>query len=215
MTVPREARLRAAALREDIERHNHQYYALDTPLVSDAEYDVLFRELQALEQKYPELIAPESPTQRVGTDAQNQFAEVRHRAPMLSLSNAFDDEEVAGFDRRARENLGLDRIEYAAEPKFDGLAINLTYIDGALATGATRGDGFVGEDVTLNLRTVRAIPLRLAASPAPSVIEVRGEVLMLKRDFDALNAAQREKGEREYVNARNAAAGAVRHRAAR
>ena len=210
MTVPREARLRAAALREDIERHNHQYYALDTPLVSDAEYDVLFRELQALEQKYPELITPESPTQRVGTDAQNRFASVRHRAPMLSLSNAFDDEEVAGFDRRARENLGLDRIEYAAEPKFDGLAINLTYIDGALATGATRGDGFVGEDVTLNLRTVRAIPLRLAASPAPSVIEVRGEVLMLKRDFDALNAAQREKGEREYVNARNAAAGAVR-----
>jgi len=210
MSLPREVRQRAAALREEIERHNHQYYALDEPLISDAEYDALFRDLQALESRHPELVTPDSPTQRVGTGAQNQFAEVRHRAPMLSLNNAFGEEEVAGFDRRAREALELERIEYAAEPKFDGLAINLTYVNGALATGATRGDGFVGEDVTLNLRTIRAIPLRLAVKPAPAVIEVRGEVLMLKRHFEALNAAQREKGEREYVNPRNAAAGAVR-----
>jgi DNA ligase (NAD+) len=210
MSVPRDARQRAAALREELERHNYQYYALDAPLVSDAEYDALFRELQDLEARYPELATPDSPTQRVGTQAQNQFGEVRHRMPMLSLNNAFEDDEVAGFDRRARENLDVATVEYAAEPKFDGLAINLTYVDGALATGATRGDGFVGEDVTANLRTIRAIPLRLTRKPLPAVIEVRGEVLMLKRDFEAMNAAQRAKGEREYVNPRNAAAGAVR-----
>jgi len=210
MNVPREARQRAAALREELERHNYEYYALDAPLISDAEYDALFRELQDLEARYPELATPDSPTQRVGTQAQNQFGEVRHRVPMLSLNNAFEDDEVAGFDRRARENLDVATVEYAAEPKFDGLAINLTYVDGALATGATRGDGFVGEDVTANLRTIRAIPLRLTRKPLPGVIEVRGEVLMLKRDFEAMNAAQRAKGEREYVNPRNAAAGAVR-----
>ena len=200
MTVPREARLRAAALREDIERHNHQYYALDTPLVSDAEYDLLFRELQALEQKYPELITPESPTQRVGTDAQNQFASVRHRAPMLSLSNAFDDEEVAGFDRRARENLGLDRIEYAAEPKFDGLAINLTYIDGALSTGATRGDGVRGDDVTANVKTIRSIPLVIKGKNVPASFEVRGEVFMPKNVFAQLNKEREDIGE-EHLRA--------------
>jgi DNA ligase (NAD+) len=210
MNVPHEARQRAAALREELERHNYEYYALDAPLISDAEYDALFRELQDLEARYPELATPDSPTQRVGTQAQNQFGEVRHRVPMLSLNNAFEDDEVAGFDRRARENLDVATVEYAAEPKFDGLAINLTYVDGALATGATRGDGFVGEDVTANLRTIRAIPLRLTRKPLPGVIEVRGEVLMLKRDFEAMNAAQRAKGEREYVNPRNAAAGAVR-----
>jgi DNA ligase (NAD+) len=210
MSVPRDVREHARTLREELERHNYQYYALDAPLVSDAEYDALFRELQALEARYPELATPDSPTQRVGTQAQNQFGEVRHRVPMLSLNNAFDDDEVAAFDRRAREGLGAATIEYGGEPKFDGLAINLTYIDGMLATGATRGDGFVGEDVTANLRTIRAIPLRLATKRVPRVIEVRGEVLMLKRDFEAMNAAQRAKGEREYVNARNAAAGAVR-----
>ena len=215
MSAPQEVRKRAATLRDEIERHNHQYYALDAPLISDAEYDTLFRELQALEAQYPELVTADSPTQRVGTEAQNQFGEARHRVPMLSLNNAFADEEVAAFDRRAREGLRVDSIEYAAEPKFDGLAINLTYLDGALATGATRGDGFVGEDVTANLRTIRAIPLRLAVKRPPVIIEVRGEVLMLKRDFDAMNAAQRTKGEREYVNARNAAAGAVRQLDAR
>lgn len=210
MTVPRETRRRAETLRADIERHNYQYYALDAPLVSDAEYDRLFRELQALEATYPELAVADSPTQRIGTQAQNQFGEVRHRVPMLSLANAFGREEVAAFDRRVREALGFERIEYAAEPKFDGLATSLTYADGVLVTGATRGDGYVGEDVTANLRTIRAIPLRLPASRPPALIEVRGEVLMLKRDFERLNEAQREKGEREFVNPRNAAAGSLR-----
>ena len=210
MSVPREARLRASALREEIERHNYQYYALDEPLVSDAEYDRLFRELQDLEARYPELVTPASPTQRIGAQAQAQFGEARHLVPMLSLNNAFDAEEVSAFDRRLREALGEREVEYAAEPKFDGLAINLTYRDGLLVSGATRGDGYVGEDVSANLRTVRAIPLKFGEKRPPSVIEVRGEVLMLKRDFEALNAAQRAKGEREFVNPRNAAAGSLR-----
>ena len=210
MTVPREVRERAAALRDEIERHNYQYHALDAPLVSDAEYDRLFRELQALEAQHPELITADSPTQRVGAQPQSQFGPVTHRVPMLSLGNAFEPDEVTAFDRRVREALGVDTVEYAAEPKFDGLAINLTYVDGTLVSGATRGDGYVGEDVTANLRTIGAIPLRLAHGKPPALIEVRGEVLMLKRDFLAMNAAQREKGEREFVNPRNAAAGALR-----
>ena len=210
MSAPREAQRRAAALREEIDRHNYQYYALDAPLVSDAEYDALFRELQALEADYPELVTRDSPTQRIGAAPQSQFGEVTHRVPMLSLANAFGDEEVAAFDRRIREGLGEQEVEYAAEPKFDGLAISLTYVDGVFSSGATRGDGYVGEDVYANLRTIGAIPLKLAVQPAPALIEVRGEVLMQKRDFEALNAAQRAKGEREFVNPRNAAAGALR-----
>lgn len=210
MSVPREAERRAAALREDIDRHNYQYYALDAPLVSDAEYDALFGELQALETQYPDLVTPDSPTQRIGAMPQAQFGQVTHRVPMLSLANAFGDDEVRAFDRRIREGIDEGCVEYAAEPKFDGLAISLTYANGVLAAGATRGDGYVGEDVLANLRTIRAIPLRLAIMPAPALIEVRGEVLMLKRDFDALNAAQRAKAEREFVNPRNAAAGALR-----
>jgi DNA ligase (NAD+) len=210
MTIPREVTRRAAELREEIERHNYQYYALDAPIISDAEYDQLFRELQSLESEYPALVTPQSPTQRIGTDPQGQFGQVQHEAPMLSLNNAFDAEEVAAFDRRVREALELDRIEYAAEPKFDGLAVSLTYADGVLARGATRGDGFTGEDVTANLRTLRAIPLKLATKTPPARCEIRGEVLMRKRDFDSLNAAQRAKGEREFVNPRNAAAGSLR-----
>lgn len=210
MSVPREARERAAALREEIERHNYQYHALDAPLISDAEYDGLFRELQALESRYPALVRRDSPTQRIGAEPQTQFGQVTHRAPMLSLGNAFATDEVEAFDRRVREALDAERVEYAAEPKFDGLAVSLTYADGVLVSGATRGDGYVGEDVSANLRTVRAIPLKLASKRPPSFIEVRGEVLMLKRDFEALNKCQREKGEREFVNPRNAAAGALR-----
>ena len=210
MTALRDARRRAAELREEIERHNYQYYALDAPLVSDAEYDRMFRELQALETEHPELATPDSPTQRVGTAPQSAFGQVTHRVPMLSLQNAFEPEEVEAFDRRAREALGEEEMEYAAEPKFDGLAINLTYADGKLVSGATRGDGYVGEDVTANLRTVRAVPLRLAQQHPPALLEVRGEVLMLKRDFLALNEAQRARDEREFVNPRNAAAGALR-----
>jgi DNA ligase (NAD+) len=208
MSVPKAAGSRAAALRDEIERHNRLYYVEDNPSISDADYDRLFRELQELEAAHPELASADSPTRRVGGAPQSGFAEVRHATPMLSIGNAFDEEEVRAFDRRVREALEVDQVEYAAEPKFDGLAISLTYEDGALLQGATRGDGATGEDVTPNLRTVRSIPLRIAN--AEKLLEVRGEVLMYKREFDALNARQREAGEREYVNPRNAAAGAVR-----
>jgi DNA ligase (NAD+) len=210
MTPPASVTERIPALREEIERHNFQYYVLDAPLVSDAEYDRLFRELQELESKHPELASAESPTQRVGGGALDTFAPVQHRVPMLSLNNAFSDDEVTAFDRRVREGLGVDRVEYTVEPKFDGLAISLVYEEGRFRRGATRGDGYTGEDVTANLRTVRAIPLRLSGEAVPSLLEVRGEVLMLKRDFERLNNAQRDRGEREFANPRNAAAGSLR-----
>ena len=210
MPPRRGASVRAKELRGEIDRHNHLYYVLDRPLLPDAEYDALFRELQQLEAEHPELATPDSPTQRVGAPPAAAFEEVVHRAPMLSLNNAFDDAEIAAFDRRVREALGRDGIEYAAEPKFDGLAVSLVYEQGVFRRGATRGDGYTGEDVTANLRTVRTMPLRLTARKAPSLLEVRGEVLMLKKDFDGLNRAQREKGDKEFVNPRNAAAGALR-----
>lgn len=210
MSVPKDVTARARELREEIERHNYQYYALDDPLISDADYDRLFRELQELEAHYPALVTPDSPTRRVGAEPLAEFAEVTHRTPMLSLNNAFAEEEVAAFDRRVREALALDRVEYAAEPKFDGLAVSLTYAHGVLIKGATRGDGYTGEDVTANLHTVRAIPLKLVARHVPERLEVRGEVLILRADFEQLNRAQREKGEKAFVNPRNAAAGSLR-----
>ena len=181
--VPAEVAARARRLREDIERHNHLYDVLDRPEISDAEFDALFRELEALEGRYPVLRTPDSPTQRVVAAPLTAFASVTHRAPMLSLANAFGDDDIEAFDRRVREGLGVDGVEYAAEPKFDGLAVSLTYRDGLLERGATRGDGTTGEDVTANLRTVRAIPLRLQGRGVPELVEVRGEVLMLRRDF--------------------------------
>ena len=199
---------RIARLRAQIEQHNHRYYVLDDPSVSDAEYDQLFRELQALEAQHPELLTPDTPTLRVGGAPLKIFKEVRHRTPMLSLNNAFSEEEVRAFDARIREALGVDEVEYAVELKFDGLAITLTYRDGVFVQGATRGDGSVGEDVTENLRTVRDIPLRLNEPVAE--LEVRGEVLMFNRDFALLNEAQRARGEKEFVNPRNAAAGSLR-----
>ncbi len=211
MTVaPRKAAARARQLREEIELHNYQYYALDEPLVPDAEYDALMRELQDLEARHPDLADPDSPTQRVGAAPLAQFAEVKHRVPMLSLNNAFDEEEVGAFDRRVQEGLGTDEVEYAAEPKFDGLAVSLTYEKGRLVTGATRGDGYTGEDVTVNLRTIRAVPLGLRGARVPPRIEVRGEVLMLRRDFERLNRSQQERGEKTFANPRNAAAGSLR-----
>ncbi len=203
-------RVQAAELRAAIEQHNHSYYVLDQPTVSDAEYDHLFRELQALELAHPELLTPDSPTQRVGAAPLAAFAEIRHATPMLSLNNAFDREEVEAFDRRVREALGTDRVEYAAEPKFDGLAVSLVYENGLLVSGATRGDGTTGEDVTANLRTVRSIPLRLRGAQPPARLEVRGEVLMLKSDFARLNVRQAERGEKTFANPRNAAAGSLR-----
>ncbi|KPK05375.1 MAG: aromatic ring-opening dioxygenase LigA [Betaproteobacteria bacterium SG8_39] len=202
---------RAQALRETLERHNRLYYVLDRPEITDAEYDALFRELVELEDAHPELASADSPTQRVGAKALTAFASVQHRTPMLSLSNAFEAEEVRAFDRRIRAAVESEAVDYAAEPKFDGLAVSLVYQNGIFVQGATRGDGMTGEDVTQNLRTVHSIPLRLTTpSGRDDVLEVRGEVLMFKSDFDALNARQRAAGEKAFVNPRNAAAGSLR-----
>ena len=210
MAVAEKARQRAETLRRDIETHNYRYYVLDAPTIPDAEYDKLFGELVELERAHPELLTPDSPTQRVGGMPLEEFPQVTHRTPMLSLNNAFSDEDVIGFDRRVREGLGKDEIEYAAEPKFDGLAISLLYDSGRFVQGATRGDGYTGEDVTANLRTVRSIPLKLRGARPPASIEVRGEIIMYKADFERLNVRQRERGEKEFANPRNAAAGSLR-----
>jgi DNA ligase (NAD+) len=210
MAVPEKARMRVEALRRDIETHNYRYYVLDAPTIPDAEYDEWFRELVELETAYPELASADSPTRRVGGAPLEEFPQVTHRTPMLSLNNAFTDEDVAGFDRRVREALGRDDVEYAMEPKFDGLAISLLYDRGYLVQGATRGDGYTGEDVTANLRTVRSIPLKLRGTRPPALVEVRGEIIMYKADFERMNARQRERAEKEFANPRNAAAGAVR-----
>ncbi len=212
MSTPHAAAERARELRREIERHNYLYYVKDAPVISDAEFDGLFRELEALEARYPALRTPDTPTQRVGSPIEGEFAPITHTVPMLSLNNALSEAEAAAFDRRVREGLGLEVVEYAAEPKFDGLAVSLTYQDGMLAVGATRGDGYTGEDVTANLRTIRAIPLRLSGEKVPRVLEVRGEVVMLRRDFDALNRALVDKGEKPFVNPRNAAAGSLRQK---
>jgi DNA ligase (NAD+) len=202
-------RARAARLREEIEQHNHRYYVLDDPLIPDAEYDRLFRELQDLEASHPDLRTADSPTQRVGGAPAAEFVQATHRQPMLSLNNAFDETEVEAFDRRIREALAVDEIEYAVEPKFDGLAISLVYERGVLVRGATRGDGYTGEDVTANLRTVRSIPLHLPPG-APAVLEIRGEVLMLRADFERLNRQQQSQDGKLFANPRNAAAGSLR-----
>jgi DNA ligase (NAD+) len=210
MAAPPEAVERARRLREEIEAHNYRYYVLDAPTVSDADFDAIFRELQALEAEYPDLATADSPTRRVGAAPQAAFGAVTHRVPMLSLNNAFDEADVESFDRRIREALGVASVAYDCEPKFDGLAVSLVYEDGTLAQGATRGDGATGEDVTANLRTLRTIPLRLRAAAPPRRLEVRGEVLMMRADFERMNDRQRSRGEREFVNPRNAAAGSLR-----
>jgi DNA ligase (NAD+) len=204
------ARARAERLRREIERHNRLYYNEAAPEIPDAEYDRLFRELQELESENPELVTPDSPTQRVGAAPSEGFAPVAHRVPMLSLANAFDEEDVQAFDRRCREGLEAETVAYACELKFDGLAVTLAYEDGLFVQGATRGDGSTGEDVTANLRTIRTIPLRLDAKKAPRLLEVRGEVLMMRKDFEAINQRALERGEKAFVNPRNAAAGGLR-----
>jgi DNA ligase (NAD+) len=221
MSVPPEILERADALRELLHHHAHRYYVLDEPEIPDAEYDKLFRELQDLESRHPELLTPDSPTQRIGGKLLEGFAKVRHRVPMLSIRTETDIEAsgARSFDARVRRELGWTEadppVEYVAELKFDGLAISLRYENGVLVQAATRGDGEVGEDVTQNIRTIGQIPLRLPMD-APPVLEVRGEVYMRRDDFDTLNASQRDKiaggarGEKTFVNPRNAAAGAVR-----
>ena len=208
---PADPVARSDWLRRELNRHAHAYYVLDQPTIPDAEYDALFRELQQLEEAHPELQTPDSPTRRVGGAPLPEFAQVRHDVPMLSINNGFAEEDIRAFDRRVREGLeSLHDIDYACELKFDGLAINLRYIDGVLVQAATRGDGSTGEDVTANIRTVRSIPLRLAVANPPSVIDVRGEVLMFKADFARLNQRQRDAGQKEFANPRNAAAGSLR-----
>ena len=204
-------RQRIERLRAEIERHNHLYHVLDAPEVPDAAYDRLMAELRDLERQHPELVVPESPTQRVGGAPVPEFSEVRHHLPMLSLDNAFAREDVEAFDRRVRERLETDdQISYACEPKLDGLAVSLTYRDGLLALGATRGDGTVGEDVTHNIRTIPTAPLRLRGRGWPDMLEVRGEVFMSTAGFDEMNRRASEKGEKIFVNPRNAAAGSLR-----
>ena len=201
---------RLDTLREEINSHNYLYYVLDNPEVPDSEYDRLLNELNDIEQQYPELITSDSPTQRVGATPLDSFSEVKHEVPMLSLGNAFSDQDMEDFDRRIREGVENETIEYAAEPKLDGLAISLLYEDGILVRAATRGDGRTGEDVTLNIRTIDAIPLKLRGKNYPPVIEIRGEVVMPKAGFEKLNQMQIEKGEKPFVNPRNAAAGSLR-----
>ena len=205
---------RLGSLRDLLGRYAHAYYVCDAPEVPDAEYDRLFRELEALEKIHPELITPDSPTQRVGAPPLAAFAQVVHQVPMLSINNAFTSEEVEAFDQRCREGLGLlpsdPPITYACEPKFDGLAISLVYEAGIFVRGATRGDGTTGEDVTLNLRTIRSIPLRLNSDNPPKRLEVRGEVLIRRADFARLNEMQEAAGAKSFANPRNAAAGSLR-----
>ena len=209
--VSASLRQRVDRLRAEIERHNYLYHVLDDPEVPDAAYDRLMAELRALEQQYPELVVPESPTQRVGGSPVPEFSEVRHHLPMLSLDKAFVREDVEAFDRRVRERLGTDeQIGYTCEPKLDGLAVSLTYRAGLLALGATRGDGTIGEDVTHNIRTIPTVPLRLGGHGWPDLLEVRGEVFMSSAGFDEMNRRAIEKGEKIFVNPRNAAAGSLR-----
>lgn len=208
------ARKRIEELRKQINYHNYLYYVLDSPEISDAEYDKLFRELKELEEKFPELITPDSPTQRVGGEPLPEFKQLKHRLPMLSLDNVFNAEEARDFDERVKKVLKTkDEIEYVCEPKLDGLAVELIYENGIFIAGATRGDGVTGEDVTLNLRTIKAVPLRLfprEGIKVPSLLEVRGEVIIKKKDFESLNREREKAGEPLFANPRNAAAGSLR-----
>ncbi|MDE0309540.1 MAG: NAD-dependent DNA ligase LigA [Acidiferrobacterales bacterium] len=201
---------RIESLREQINQHNHHYFVLDDPQVSDQQYDKLFRELRQLEEQNPEFESDSSPTRRVGAKLDNSFAEVRHAVPMLSLNNVFSICEAADFDRRIRDQADVDQIEYFVEPKIDGLAVSVVYERGALALGSTRGDGEIGENVTGNVRTIRSIPLVLRSEYAPTLLEVRGEVYMSRSGFQELNRRQKESGAKKYMNPRNAAAGSLR-----
>jgi DNA ligase (NAD+) len=209
--APRSARARAERLREEIRRHDYLYYVLDRPEISDAQYDALVAELRRLEARYPDLVTPDSPTQRVAGGLRQGFATVRHHAPMLSLESTVDAEDVRRFDARLRREVGSD-VQYVLEPKFDGLSIEVVYEDGRFLSASTRGDGERGEDVTANVRTIRAVPLQLQAGavPPPQLLAVRGEVVMRRADFTALNERLRRAGQPPFANPRNAAAGSVR-----
>ena len=205
-----DARNQIKQLITKIAQYDYEYYTLDAPSVSDSEYDSIYRQLVALEAQFPSLISLDSPTQRVSGNASQAFDAVQHRQAMLSLNNAFGDDELKAFDKRVREGLGVNEVTYAVEPKFDGLAITLTYENGLFVQGATRGDGYTGENVTRNLLTIRSIPIKLNIENPPQLLEVRGEVLMFKSDFERLNEAQEKIGAKLFANPRNAAAGSLR-----
>ncbi|WP_406827560.1 NAD-dependent DNA ligase LigA [Microbulbifer sp. ARAS458-1] len=209
--IPPESQSRAIELHEILNRANYQYYVLDAPELPDVEYDRCLRELQGLEEQYPQLVTSDSPTQRVGAEPLAAFTQIRHEMPMLSLDNAFSDEEMEDFDRRIRERLNYSApVEYACEPKLDGIAVSLLYRNGLLERAATRGDGTVGEDITQNVRTIYSVPLKLLAEDVPDVLEVRGEIYMPKAGFEALNEKALATGDKTFVNPRNAAAGSLR-----
>jgi len=211
MSIPKSSKAEAAQLRQALSEHNHHYYVLDDPVVTDQEYDRLFRRLQQLEHEHPGLVTPDSPTQRVGSEPASHFETVTHEIAMLSLDNAFDEEEMLAFDRRLRDKLDHDpALAYCAEPKLDGLAVGLLYEAGELVRAATRGDGRSGENITANARTIASIPLRLIGDNVPRRIEVRGEVYMELEGFAALNRSQQQAGGKVFANPRNAAAGSLR-----
>lgn len=211
MTIPTEIQQEASALRDLINRYNHLYYVNDNPEVTDSEYDRLFKQLQLLETNYPELLTADSPTQRVGGKALAKFSQISHALPMLSLDNVFDAEDLHAFDQRVRDRLNTTNVQtYAAEPKLDGLAISIRYEQGILIQAATRGDGTVGEDVTENVRTIQSVPLKLSGDNVPEVVEIRGEIVMPKAGFEALNKQQIADNKKPFVNPRNAAAGSLR-----
>ncbi|MDQ3985782.1 MAG: NAD-dependent DNA ligase LigA, partial [Actinomycetota bacterium] len=211
MTESRKgAAKRAADLREQIDYHSYRYHVLDDPEIADAEYDALVGELMAIEEKHPGLITPDSPTQRVGAPPSDQFAPSPHRAPMMSLDNCFSLEELLAWGKRVERLIGTPEA-YVVELKMDGVAVNLTYENGSFARGATRGDGYVGEDITGNLKTIRAVPLRLREDP-PKIVEVRGEVYMRTDDFEKLNERLGEAGLKTFANPRNAGAGSLRQK---
>ncbi len=209
--APDDAIEKVIKLRAEINEHNYRYYILDDPTISDAEYDRLLRQLQAIEAQYPELITADSPTQRVGNLPSKAFKEVKHDVPMLSLDNAFSEAEVVAFEQRIKDRLHTEAaIEFACEPKMDGVAISLLYENGFLIRGATRGDGYTGEDITSNVRTIRTVPLQLRGKDIPKRLEVRGEIYMPKAKFNQLNEQLKERNEKVFVNPRNAAAGSLR-----
>jgi len=211
MTIPTDIQQQASNLRELINRYNHLYYVTDNPEVTDSEYDRLFKQLQQLEADYPELLTTDSPTQRVGGKALDKFNQVTHALPMLSLDNVFNADDLLAFDQRVRDRLNSTNIQiYAAEPKLDGLAISIRYEKGILMQAATRGDGSVGEDVTENVRTIQSVPLKLNGDNVPEVVEIRGEIVMPKAGFEALNKQQIADNKKPFVNPRNAAAGSLR-----
>ena len=208
-----QTKIRIENLRKTIEYHNHRYYVLDDPVISDSEYDSLMRELTTLEAAHPEFFDSNSPTQRVGAKPLEAFSTVSHTVPMLSLQNAMSVEEIRDFDKRVRKLLDVDNVGYVLEVKIDGLAVELVYINGVFTLGSTRGDGYVGEDVTQNLRTIRSIPMSLLKEGThiiPERLEVRGEVFMGKKEFLALNEVRELSGEPLFANPRNAAAGSIR-----